>query len=231
MADTKISALASAAALTGVEAAPVVQAAATVKATAQQFVTLANGSTGVTGATVTTSNPLLNHAQTWNAGAITFTGWTLNVTDTASAAASLLVDYQVGGVSKFSVSKSGGITNPNSAFSSIGGVGLGYVNPGVISFPATGMFGIGTSINNVDAAFARKAAKVLELNSGIAGTYPGTALLLGLQTVAQLPVASTAAGMRATVSDATAPTFGATVAGAGAVVTPVYSDGTNWKVG
>lgn len=27
------------------------------------------------------------------------------------------------------------------------------------------------------------------------------------------------------------PTFGATVAGGGAVATPVYSDGTNWKVG
>jgi hypothetical protein len=27
------------------------------------------------------------------------------------------------------------------------------------------------------------------------------------------------------------PTFGATVVGGGAVFTPVYSDGTNWKVG
>lgn len=51
-------------------------------------------------------------------------------------------------------------------------------------------------------------------------------------TVASLPAPATAgAGARAMVSDATAPTFGATVAGAGAVVTPVYSDGTNWKVG
>lgn len=51
-------------------------------------------------------------------------------------------------------------------------------------------------------------------------------------TVAGLPSAATAgAYARAFVSDASAPAFGATVAGGGAVITPVYSDGTNWKVG
>jgi hypothetical protein len=46
-------------------------------------------------------------ADTWNDGATTFKGIGLNVTDSASAAASLLMDLQVGGVSLFSVSKSG----------------------------------------------------------------------------------------------------------------------------
>jgi hypothetical protein len=51
-------------------------------------------------------------------------------------------------------------------------------------------------------------------------------------TVATLPSASTSgAGARSFVSDAASPTFGATVAGSGAVTVPVYSDGTNWKVG
>lgn len=51
-------------------------------------------------------------------------------------------------------------------------------------------------------------------------------------TVATLPSAATAgAGFRAFVTDASAPTFGSTVAGGGAVATPVYSDGTDWKVG
>lgn len=51
-------------------------------------------------------------------------------------------------------------------------------------------------------------------------------------TVATLPSAATAGvGSRSFVTDASAPTFGATVAGGGAVATPVYSDGTNWKVG
>ena len=51
-------------------------------------------------------------------------------------------------------------------------------------------------------------------------------------TVATLPSAATSgAGARSFVSDAASPTFGATVAGSGAVTVPVYSDGTNWKVG
>jgi hypothetical protein len=51
-------------------------------------------------------------------------------------------------------------------------------------------------------------------------------------TVATLPSAVTSGkGARSFVTDALAPTFGATVATGGAVATPVYSDGTNWKVG
>jgi hypothetical protein len=51
-------------------------------------------------------------------------------------------------------------------------------------------------------------------------------------TVATLPSAATSgAGARSFVTDALAPTFGATVVTGGAVATPVYSDGTNWKVG
>lgn len=51
-------------------------------------------------------------------------------------------------------------------------------------------------------------------------------------TVANLPSAATAgAGARATVTDATATTFASTVAGGGANIVPVYSDGTNWKIG
>lgn len=45
--------------------------------------------------------------QTWNAGLVTFTAIKLNVTDTASASGSLLADFQVGGVSKTSISKAG----------------------------------------------------------------------------------------------------------------------------
>jgi hypothetical protein len=46
-------------------------------------------------------------AQTWSNGAVTFTGVKLNVTNTNSAAASLLMDLQVGGTSLFSVGKAG----------------------------------------------------------------------------------------------------------------------------
>lgn len=53
---------------------------------------------------------------TWNAGATTFTAVKMNVTDTASAAASALFDLQVGAASKFKVDKTGTTTiNRNSA--------------------------------------------------------------------------------------------------------------------
>ena len=51
-------------------------------------------------------------------------------------------------------------------------------------------------------------------------------------TVTTLPSAATSGkGARSFVTDALAPVFGATVVTGGAVAVPVYSDGTNWKVG
>ena len=51
-------------------------------------------------------------------------------------------------------------------------------------------------------------------------------------TVATLPSAVTSGvSARAFVSDANATTFASTVAGGGANKVPVYSDGTNWKIG
>jgi hypothetical protein len=61
------------------------------------------------GATVTASSPVLDLAQTWNNGAVTFTGLRFNATDTVSAAASLLMDLQVGGVSRFGFRKDGNL--------------------------------------------------------------------------------------------------------------------------
>lgn len=51
-------------------------------------------------------------------------------------------------------------------------------------------------------------------------------------TVATLPSAVTSGkGAKSFVTDALAPAFGSTVVTGGAVAVPVYSDGTNWKVG
>jgi len=51
-------------------------------------------------------------------------------------------------------------------------------------------------------------------------------------TVANLPSASTAGvGSRGFVTDSSVSTFGSTVAGGGSTKVPVYSDGSNWKVG
>jgi hypothetical protein len=51
--------------------------------------------------------PIYALVDTWNSAGTVFTGIGLNVTDTASAAGSLLMDLQVGGVSVFRVAKSG----------------------------------------------------------------------------------------------------------------------------
>jgi hypothetical protein len=68
---------------------------------------------------------------------------------------------------------------------------------------------------------------------------PGLTMTVGLkwinngtQTVAALVAAATAgAGARAVVTDANATTFHSIVAGGGANVVPVFSDGTNWRIG
>lgn len=51
--------------------------------------------------------PIYALVDTWNSAGTVFTGIGLNVTDTASNAASLLLDLQVGGTSQFKVSKGG----------------------------------------------------------------------------------------------------------------------------
>ena len=56
--------------------------------------------------------------------------------------------------------------------------------------------------------------------------------LSGVYEVATLPgAANLGVGARAFVIDSSVSTFGTTVAGGGSVKVPVYSDGTDWKVG
>lgn len=57
--------------------------------------------------TITTNLPVRTDTVTWNNVGVTFVGWLLNVTSTASGANSLLMDLQVASDSKFSVDKSG----------------------------------------------------------------------------------------------------------------------------
>lgn len=57
-----------------------------------------------------TTMPIYDLADEWNAAGTTFTAIKMNVTDTASAAGSMLLDLQVGGASQFRVSKGGRIT-------------------------------------------------------------------------------------------------------------------------
>lgn len=64
----------------------------------------------LTHGTITAAQPTFDASVTWNNAGVTFTGLKYDVTDTASAAGSLLVDWRVGGTSKFSVKKDGSVT-------------------------------------------------------------------------------------------------------------------------
>lgn len=155
MPDSKISALPSATVpLAGTEVLPVVQGGTTDKVTAADLLRQ-------NGQTVTTSNPVLSLAQTWNAGGVTFTGLKLNVTDTASAAPSILLDLQVGGVSQFKVTKAGSVTaagvilgpdgdatNPGFAFSAQTGVGLIRYGTNLMHVVLNGGSRVGFDANN-----------------------------------------------------------------------------------
>lgn len=122
MANTAISGLtASATNLAAADVLPVVKTTGVgpVKMTGQQLAGGLLGSTTLSGTTITANAPVVDFAQTWNNAAVTFTGAKLNITDTASNAASLLMDLGTGGgsfVSRFKVQKNGDTT-----FNLIGG--------------------------------------------------------------------------------------------------------------
>lgn len=80
-----------------------------------------------------------NMVATWNNVATTFNGIKLEVTDTASAAGSLLINLQVGGSSKFNVTKAGNMIAAGSIRSSSASDGVGY---------ATGAGGVVTQLTS-----------------------------------------------------------------------------------
>lgn len=104
--------------------------------------------------------------------------------------------------------------------------------------PSDGFYAISSTTSQqgaIDVAFGRNAAGVIEVNTGVAGTFADIRARIvrtNPLTVATLVAAATAgAGARSFVTDANATTFAAIVAGGGANGVPVYSDGTNWRVG
>jgi hypothetical protein len=68
--------------------------------------------------------------------------------------------------------------------------------------------------------------------SGLPGTWEPMATLSGATTISNLQSASTAGiGARAFVTDAAGTTFASVAVGGGTNAVPVYSDGTNWRIG
>ncbi|MCU0882138.1 MAG: hypothetical protein MUF14_05665 [Hyphomonadaceae bacterium] len=91
-----------------------------------------------------------------------------------------------------------------------------------------------TNASNGSWVNLRAASGRFELVAQANGTGVRRPVLVdhGTVTVSALPSAATVgAGARMCVSDATARTFGDVVAGGGSMACPVFSDGTNWRMG
>jgi hypothetical protein len=120
---------------------------------------------------------------TWNAGATTFTAVKMNVTDTDSAAASLLIDLQIGASSRFSVGKTGSLklgvspTGTNQAGTNVtisGSQGTGTGAGGSIIFQVAPAGGSGPSQNALANALRIIPGTPLSGTSTNSAIYPGT---------------------------------------------------------
>ena len=124
------------------------------------------------------------------------------------------------------------------SFNPDGRVGIALSNPSA-RFHVVGRFngnGLDTKIMIVQAGSATQANNLQEWQDS-AGTVLASVSAAGVVktivlTVGTLPAAATAgAGARAFVSDATLTTFATVPIGGGANGVPVYSDGTDWRIG
>jgi hypothetical protein len=129
---------------------------------------------GATGYSLTgsASASFVDLAGTWNTTG-TPTAIKLNVTDTASNAASLLMDLQVGGVTRFNVTKAGGVNirsidptlrlgylNENQLYMDIGTFVVGSLHK--LGFSSSS---IGVTAANIDTILTRRGAANLRLGA------------------------------------------------------------------
>jgi len=128
-----------------------------------------NRSLSITGTTVTSNAPILNVAQTWNNGAISFDGIIVSITSTASAAASSVLRLNVGAVDQHIFRKDGTYIARGSIASTTGNLQL-QANGSVIFIGAA-----------FDVILGRNAAASLRL--GAADAAAPVAQTLGVQGV------------------------------------------------
>lgn len=149
----------------------------------------------VTGVTHTADSPIFDLAQTWNNGAVTFTADKINVTNTASAAASLLIDRQVGGVSKFKVAASTGHVTTTGGFFGSG------------AFDMSSTWGVNASTGNqimyVTATFGWSATNGGQAATADAFMARRAAAHIGFGAASATPIAQTIGGAQGLGTDIT----------------------------
>ena len=270
MANTSISGLTGGAAVAAGDLFPDVQTVGVgpVKVTAAQLktfmsasptlvapvvITEAVGSSALTlnGATQTSSFPVLSATQRWNNAATTFTAWKLNVTDTASAAGSLLLDLQVGAVSKVSVDKYGNLVLGSSATVLPGAPGstVAAINADLNIWNDVYMNDANSRLNlrsamtlgwqsgaaattgAPDSAFSRISAGIIGVGTGAQGSTAGQLSMAVSRVVPQATLPGTpTAGMIVAVNTATAPTPGVVLALGGAAYALAWYNNAQWTV-
>jgi hypothetical protein len=139
----------------------------------------------ITQGTITDPAVLLNMTSTWNDAADTFTAIKLNVTNTNSNSASMLVDLQVGGVSQFYVDRGGSAKLVTDLFANaiqaVNGSAVtkafvgNFADQGYVNLESGGQFGWSSTTNATgtkDVTLYRDAAATLALrNSTTAQTF------------------------------------------------------------
>ena len=137
----------------------------------------------------------------WNNVATTFSGIKLDVTDTASAAGSFLINLLIGGAARFQVTKAGAVTAASSILSTSASAGVGY---------ATGAGGVVTQLTDKSTAVTLNA---------ICGTITMDAATLAHQTPVAFTLTNSAIAATdvVTVSVKSGGTAGAYLVSAGAV--------------
>jgi len=116
------------------------------------------------------ATPILNIATAWNNASTTFTGILSNTTNTASASGSLLMDLQVGGVSKFKVDKTGWATLPGATFA--GDIYPGSVYAGLVASVSYKPRSPGADLVFTNFAASEKMRILDSGNVGIGTTAP-----------------------------------------------------------
>ena len=124
--------------------------------------------------TITASAPVLDLSQTWNNAAVAFTGMRFNATNTASATASLIADWQVNGSSMFYVRRDGRTIGAGGVYGA-NGLEAGLVSQGVVAGSAAyiGLCSATTATDaTCDTRLFRDAADTLAQRRGANGqTY------------------------------------------------------------
>lgn len=145
-----------------------------------------------------TTRNIYELAQTWDNGAVAFTGIGLDVTDTASASDSLLMDLQVGGTSRFSVTKGAGFFATANLIEQYNGAAGQTFN----------IYNTYTGAGNYERGFIKWNSGVFEV--GVEANGTGTSRNLRLLSSSQIPIHIGGASRWTIVADSIYPSSAAT---------------------